>query len=114
MQLMNVFCKGTLYQDIQSQKQDALDHRQGIHGIDLLQNPYFGGRSDEVNSSHHQAVREPGKGMVPFAVSADGVIEAIYLKSSSFLVGVQWHPERMDNGLSRSLFTAFLGACREH
>jgi putative glutamine amidotransferase len=114
MQLMNLFCRGSLYQDIGSQQPQAVDHRHGLHGIDILRNPYLDCGGGEVNSSHHQAVRQAGKGVVPFAFSADGIIEATYLSSAPFFVGVQWHPERMDNGLSRALFAAFLGACHEH
>ena len=45
-----------------------------------------------VNSTHHQAVREPGRAQVS-ARSADDVIEAIELPSHPFALGVQWHPE---------------------
>ena len=113
MQLMNVFCKGSLYQDIGAQEQMALDHRKGLHALEIRRNPYLHHRGGEVNSSHHQAVRKPGKGVVPFAFSSDGIIEAIYLPSLPFFVGVQWHPERMDNGLSQLLSRAFVEACRE-
>jgi putative glutamine amidotransferase len=113
MQLMNVFCRGTLYQDIGSQQPQAFDHRQGLHCIDILRNPHLDCCGGEVNSSHHQAVRQPGKGVVPFAYSADGIIEATYLPSALFFVGVQWHPERMANGLSQLLSRAFVEACRE-
>lgn len=112
MQLMNVFCRGTLYQDIQSERQGTFDHRQGPHGIDVLQNPYLEYGSSEVNSSHHQAVKQPGKGLIPFALSHDGIIEALYHPSDPFFVGVQWHPERTDNGLSASLSRVFVEACR--
>lgn len=111
MQVMNVFFRGTLYQDIQSQKPGTFDHRRGFHSIEINQNPYLAYRNGEVNSSHHQSVSQPGKGIIPFAFSVDGVIEAIYLESYPFMVGVQWHPERMDNEISGSVFRTFVASC---
>ena len=56
-------------------------------------------KSGRTNSSHHQGVEKPGKGLIITAVSGDGVAEAIEWKdrSKSFLLGVQWHPERMED-----------------
>lgn len=114
MQLINVFLKGTLYQDIQAQKADAYDHRGGTHEIDVRPNPYLKAGKVEVNSSHHQAVKEPGRGCVPFAFSQDGIIEAIYLPDHPFWLGVQWHPERMTNEISDAVFRVFVEACGDH
>ncbi|HUT84964.1 MAG TPA: gamma-glutamyl-gamma-aminobutyrate hydrolase family protein, partial [Thermodesulfobacteriota bacterium] len=50
--------------------------------------------SCEINSHHHQAVKELGKGIICSALALDGVIEAIELKNHPFFIGVQWHPER--------------------
>jgi putative glutamine amidotransferase len=48
----------------------------------------------ETNSRHHQAVREPGRGMRIVARSADGLIEAIESEDRGrFVLGVQWHAE---------------------
>jgi len=63
-----------------------------------------------VVSSHRQAVQDPGALRV-VAVALDGVIEAIDDPSRSFYLGVQWHPERGDDGpLSRGLFSRLVGA----
>jgi putative glutamine amidotransferase len=113
MQVINLFFKGSLYQDIQSQKQDSLDHRKGIHALTVQANPFLESGNFEVNSSHHQAVKEIGKGLIPFAYSDDGIVEGIYLRDYDFLLGVQWHPERMDNKLSRALFSSFMKECHE-
>ena len=111
MQMINVFFRGSLYQDIQTQKKGTYDHRQGSHVIEIVKNPYLSCGSLDVNSSHHQAVKRPGIGIVPFAFSSDGIIEALYLQSYPFLIGVQWHPERTDDNLSSSLFRVFVEAC---
>jgi len=67
-----------------------------------------------VNSSHHQAIDHPGKGLVISArCSEDGVIEAIDgVEDGHFVLGVQWHPERSydSSALSRGLFRAFVHA----
>jgi putative glutamine amidotransferase len=68
----------------------------------------------QVNSSHHQAVRLPGDGLVVSALSADdGVVEAVELDSiEHFVLGVQWHPERTytQSAFSRGIFAAFVQA----
>ena len=52
-----------------------------------------------VNSFHHQAVSEPGQRFRVTATSADGVIEAIESCEFKSILGVQWHPECLDDGL---------------
>jgi putative glutamine amidotransferase len=50
----------------------------------------------DVNTHHHQAVADPGKAIAT-AWTEDGIIEAIELADRSFVVGVQWHPEALDD-----------------
>lgn len=113
MQVINLFFKGSLYQDIQSQKENSLDHRKGLHSLAVHANPFLESGDFEVNSSHHQAVKEAGKGLIPFAYSDDGIIEGMYLKDYDFLLGVQWHPERMNTELSQAVFSSFMKECHE-
>jgi putative glutamine amidotransferase len=112
MQLINVFFNGTLYQDISLQKPGSVAHTEGRHVIEISANPYIEKGSFEVSSSHHQAIKDVGIGLIPFAHSSDGIIEAVYGRDSSFLLGVQWHPERMDDPAAFHLFTTFVEACR--
>jgi putative glutamine amidotransferase len=67
-----------------------------------------GGRKFVVNTSHHQALDRVPPGLrVTARSSADGVIEAVETTDPGrFLVGVQWHPERIykEEQLSRALF----------
>jgi putative glutamine amidotransferase len=64
-----------------------------------------------VNSSHHQAVADPGTAVVN-ARAPDGVIEGIEVSDRRFCLGVQWHPEfNIDPGDAR-LFAALIAACR--
>lgn len=110
MQLINVFLKGSLYQDITSQVPGALDHSKGKHKINIMDNPWMEAGSHDVNSSHHQSVCRPGRGVIPCGVSADGIIEAFYLDGDFFVIGVQWHPERLDDLMSRSIFYRLIEA----
>ncbi len=90
MQLLNVACQGTLWQDL---KRDGVDtgevnHRAKHHIM------VRGALTDKiplsVNSRHHQAVDCLGLGLEPVAYANDCVIEAIYRPGA---LGVQWHPE---------------------
>jgi putative glutamine amidotransferase len=112
MQLINIAMQGTLYQDIGSQKRTALNHEKGSHLIQINDNPFIDAGRYEVNSSHHQAVKDTGAGLEVFAVSPDGIIEGFYSAKQRFLLGVQWHPERMTGGISGRIFMSFIEACR--
>ena len=54
------------------------------------------GAAVDVNTHHHQAVHDPGAA-VATAWADDGIIEAVELPDRSFVVGVQWHPEALDD-----------------
>ena len=113
MQLINVAMGGTLYQDIGAQKGESINHSEGGHQIRVDDNPYLAAGRYEVNSSHHQAVKNTGRGLESFAFAPDGVIEAFYSLQHPFLFGVQWHPERMSNEISENVFKSFIEACCE-
>lgn len=129
IQVLNVACGGTLVQDIASQVPGALSHRLQVpphqpvelaHEIwidkdSLLARLMRERLSDtdacEVNSRHHQAVRQIAPGFVSSATAPDGVIEAIEDPKAAFCLGVQWHPENFfRTGEFRPLFEGFLEA----
>ena len=106
IQLINVALGGTVVQDIVSQLNTKLCHYQDgdtdkdvqVHRVAAEKNSWthkiFGAENFEVNSYHHQAVKDLGKGLKATAKASDGVIEA--MESEDGLVyGVQWHPERL-------------------
>jgi putative glutamine amidotransferase len=109
-QIFNVARGGSLVPDLQ----DAgyADHRSGlrgekVHGITITQGSglrtIVGLEAAEVNSSHHQAIDRPGEGLRITARSTDGVAEAAEWEQpegKSFLMLVQWHPERITDGNS--------------
>lgn len=104
-QLINVAFGGSLHQDIATQVPGALRHvdreayDRNMHGIEIVPGSGLGrlyglNRQATVNSIHHQAVKTLGRGLAVEARSpADGVIEAIRWAGSSYVLGLQWHPE---------------------
>lgn len=131
IQIMNVAIGSSLYQDIPSQFTDHLTHKIIVNANDTwhnitiqegsLLNEITGNRVVEVNSRHHQAVKVIGDGFTVTAQSEDGIIEAIEDRSKKFMLGVQYHPERMfkEKGSwelkehAASLFAAFIEAASE-
>jgi putative glutamine amidotransferase len=116
MQLINVFFGGTLYQDIPSLISDTLPHEKGsAHEIlvedDTLLKNIVKEKSFPIKSYHHQSVKALGKGLRVSARCPDGIIEGIEA-SDSFILGIQWHPEREETKISKRIFTAFIDACK--
>ena len=131
VQVLNVAYGGTLVQDIPSEVPGALTHSLDVppnesyslaHEVwldkDTLLAKLMSERlSDtdacEVNSRHHQAVKQVAPGLVVSATAPDGVIEAIEDPAARFCLGVQWHPENFwRTGEFRPLFEAFLEAAQ--
>ncbi|MEA4999815.1 MAG: gamma-glutamyl-gamma-aminobutyrate hydrolase family protein [Candidatus Limiplasma sp.] len=124
IQSLNVALGGTLYQDLPSQYRAADDHPPLLHaqtaherypshkitvtpGTPLYE--IFQEDSLAVNSFHHQAIKALAPPLTVCARATDGVIEAVYDTEKPFVLGVQWHPERMKEGMP--LFHAFEKAC---
>jgi putative glutamine amidotransferase len=118
-QVLNVALGGSLYQDIPSQVPKAFKHSgspERAHSVDFVPDTRLasivGLQEVRVNSMHHQAVKVPGQGMVASASARDGVIEAVEIPGRSFVIGVQWHPERLfaEDEAAQRLFAAFVQA----
>jgi putative glutamine amidotransferase len=127
VQSMNVFLGGSLFQDVADQIGPAIAHPweksdQGapepMHEIAIEPGSKIavlaGAREARVNSSHHQSIDRPGRNLQVAARSADGVVEAVeYTGDNGWMVGVQWHPERLtEDGLSKALFRELVAAAR--
>jgi putative glutamine amidotransferase len=72
-----------------------------------------------VTTNHHQAAKMLGKGLRKNAQSADGIVEGIEwtdARGKSFMIGVQWHPERMDtsNAFSGKLLQRFIAEAKKY
>lgn len=64
-----------------------------------------------VTSRHYYHI-EPNDSYEIVAVSDDNYIEAIEMKDKKFNIGVQWHPELMDDDTSKKLFEKFIDTCK--
>ena len=120
MQLLAVELGGTLFQDIVQEVPGALDHeqrndpREPGHAARIVPGSELAsivGRSEiEVNSTHHQAVKDPGRARV-CAVAPDQIVEAIELPDQ-FALGVQWHPELLAGNEHLALYRALVERAR--
>ena len=123
-QALNIARSGTLFQDLPIREESGVRHRRG-HGQPNISHPVeiapdsvlaraLGTTELVVNSFHHQASDQIGRGLRAVAWSPDGVIEGIEAIHRDFVVGVQWHAEAMEDEPAERLFEAFVEACRAH
>ena len=103
-----MFFGGTLYQDLKYAGLDSNSHRQisssinyyykhtiNIEKDSFLSKMFLHKKVLNVNSYHHQAIKDLAKGIIVDAKFPDGIIEAIHLNDENkWIFGVQWHPER--------------------
>jgi putative glutamine amidotransferase len=105
LQLLNVAFGGTLLQDINTQRPEALDHRapgkyeHHHHEVEFVPGTHLaslfpGQPRATTNSIHHQGIKDLAPGFVVEAhCPEDGLIEAVRRPGPGFVAGVQWHPE---------------------
>jgi putative glutamine amidotransferase len=125
-QLLNVYLGGTLIQDLRTETGTATPHGKKDLAPEPQEDPTHsatlesgsrlatlaGGTRAVINSSHHQAIREPGKNLRVTSRASDGTIEGVeWTGNSIWVTGVQWHPERMlGDAFSERLFREFVSA----
>ena len=149
-QSLNVFCGGSLIQDLPTECPAALRHSvkptgevaaspsaDPLHDIRIEPGTHLaelaalaglrsasGNLTAQVNTSHHQSILAPDRGLRISAKASDGVIEAVEWTGGTslsdagatrpednWILGVQWHPERMaGEALSLELFRALVRA----
>lgn len=129
-QILNVHQGGTLVQDIPVEKPGADAHGKtdlaaGVTAKDLEHDATLsvdsrlqklaGSTRVHINSSHHQSIDTPGKNLEVTARGTDGIVEGVELRSpEDWVIGVQWHPERMpDDKFAQELFADFVEAARK-
>lgn len=125
MQQVNVSLGGSLWQDLERQA-GRPGHPGGENPFDLVHSLSVNGGEDplirlmadaRVTSSHHQGARRLGAGLAVLATAQHEpeVVEAMRHESHPFLLGVQWHPERMAGSpLTEGLMAGFLRAASRH
>lgn len=104
-QLLNVVCGGTLFGDVQKETGSNRPHID-YQNYDTYRHPayvvpgtplarWYRRKTLSVNSYHHQGIRKLADRFRPMAYADDGLIEAYHDPQTAFLVGLQFHPERM-------------------
>jgi putative glutamine amidotransferase len=124
IQLLNVALGGTLYQDLPSQYPGSLRHmnlnlprNQVVHKVYVdagsRMEQVLGTREFMANSLHHQAIKEPGKGVLISGRSEDGVAELLEAPDYRFVMAMQCHPEEiyLQEPVCARFFAAFVKAC---
>ncbi|MBW6473691.1 MAG: gamma-glutamyl-gamma-aminobutyrate hydrolase family protein [Anaerolineaceae bacterium] len=125
IQIINVALGGDLYTDIQDQKTDPLKHdwfpdyprNRLSHSVEIISgsllNKILEISITDVNSLHHQAIRNLSNKLSATAFAPDGIIEAVEIRDHPFFLGVQWHPEWLfDLETTQKLFKAFIQAAK--
>jgi len=127
-QLLNVYLGGTLLQDVRNETGTQVAHRRKdlqpepkddpVHGVRFetgsLLAKLANAEKGQINSSHHQAIDRPGKQLRVTGTASDGIVEGVeWTGDGNWVVGVQWHPERMTgDALADRLFEEFVEAAR--
>lgn len=123
-QVLNVALGGTLWQDVGMQGATEHNHSQDgsrqelTHNIDVAPDSRLhsiaGSRHVDVNSMHHQALRDLGSELVVTARAHDGLVEAVEHPGRRFVLGLQCHPEELypERDWARRLFADFVAAAR--
>ena len=106
LQLINVALGGTLWQHLPDERPSSIRHDRSdarhrrTHAVSIEADSraaaVLGRTTMEVNSFHHQAIRDVAPPLRPTAWAEDGLVEAVEGASGeSWLLAVQWHPEEM-------------------
>src|SRR5262245_34832160 len=124
-QVMNVALGGTLYTHIPDQLPNALDHSYPgnmrtvlVHQVKIEEATriaeIFGEPIIQVNSLHHQGLKDIPPSLRVAGYAPDGLVEAIELPEHPFGLAVQWHPEWLtDQEGTRNLFQKFVKAAEK-
>lgn len=124
IQMLNVVLGGTLYQDIPTQMKTELQHHQTppyhqpVHQVILEKDTPLSTLLEkedlQVNSYHHQGIKNLSSHLHVMAKAKDGLIEAVYAPRYRFVWAVQWHPEFLfENDVdSQKIWREFVKAAR--
>jgi putative glutamine amidotransferase len=123
IQVMNVALGGTLYTHIPDQFKTTIEHSQDefttlIHPVNIDEDSrlaeIFGETLLNVNSLHHQGLKDVASDLRVVGHAPDGMIEAVELAGHPYAMGVQWHPEWLtDQPVMRRLFKSFVDASKK-
>lgn len=121
-QVMNVALGGTLYTHIHDQLKGALDHdypgdlrKVIVHPVNVDETTrsaeIFGETLLNVNSLHHQGLKDIAPNLRVAGVAPDGLVEVVEIPDHPYAVAVQWHPEWLTDQIAmQRLFKSFVDA----
>ncbi|MDR1811900.1 MAG: gamma-glutamyl-gamma-aminobutyrate hydrolase family protein [Candidatus Fibromonas sp.] len=120
IQLLNVLLGGTLHQDVPAELSGEIKHSQSppynvpAHSVRLVSGSplckLIERERIEVNSSHHQGIKELAGELEVMAIAEDGLVEAVYMPARPYVWAVQWHPElSLEDEISKKIFASFVG-----
>ncbi|MCJ1906963.1 gamma-glutamyl-gamma-aminobutyrate hydrolase family protein [Planococcus ruber] len=127
MQMLNVSLGGTIYQDLEAQYEGTLyQHKQmamrthRTHSVTLEDDSRLIKIMEEktfnVNSFHHQGIKDVSDKLKVAGRAADGLVEALESENHQFVMGIQWHPEEFalqGDEASKKIFERFVKECRK-
>lgn len=99
MQLINVAFGGTIVQDMENSALHQTPDRDLYHDTDIVPCSFLYslyGKTAKVNSCHHQCIARLGKGLHILQKACDDDCPEAICHESLPVLGVQWHPERLD------------------
>lgn len=126
LQLMNIAMGGTIYEDILDQRPDSIQHSYFpgkprdylAHSVEIAHKSRLAQilekQTAQVNSLHHQGIKDLAPGLKASAFASDGLIEAFEISDYRFGLAVQWHPEWLPEEANMDiLFRELIQAARE-
>lgn len=125
LHIINSMHGGKIYKDVQLVNGNKVLHMNydnydgHRHSVSIVEETplyaWYGEKEIQVNTYHHQGIMKLGEGLIPMAYAPDGLIEGVYNPSKKFLVGLQFHPERMlpEHPGNQRVFDAFISAIKD-
>lgn len=121
-QIINVALGGSLYIDVESagfenhcfldKGKENPQHKVTVQKKDSILYRIFGQDRIAVNSLHHQAIKDLAPDLTATSLSDDGLVESCELNDNRFVIGLQWHPEMMQNSKpQQQVFIEFVRQC---
>ncbi len=122
MHMINVVFGGSLHLDIHEINKKSVLHIDydnydtTRHPIAIAENTplcdWYKEKEIQVNTYHHQGIKKLGEGLVAMAKAPDGLIEGVFHPDYKFVVGLQFHPERMyqEYAGNKLVFKSFIDA----
>jgi len=122
LHIINAMLGGTIHKDVHEMNDKSVIHinydnyDSHRHSVKILTNTplfdWYKQDSLDVNTYHHQGIKKLSEKLAPMAIAEDGLVEGVFHPQYPFLVGLQFHPERMykEHEGNKKVFDAFINA----